>query len=259
MEVAKGNYDIRLNEDSKIYEVQNMANSFNIMAKELASTEIIHSDFIQNISHEIKTPLSSIEGYATLLQSKNLSEEKRQLYVSKIINSTKRLSNLTSNILELTKLENQETDLITNNFSLSEQIREVILLYEEVWTKKNIDFDIELDELQFNGNEQLLFQVWHNIINNAIKFSKDNDVIEIKSKVCDGKIVISIKDNGIGMNEEVKHRIFEKFYQGDTSHAISGNGLGLALAKKIIELHNGNILVESEVGDGSCFYVELPY
>lgn len=257
-EVAKGNYQVTLNENTKIEEIQNMVHDFNIMTRELENTEIIHNDFTQNVSHEFKTPLSAIEGYATLLQNKNLNEEKRLFYASKIVDSTRRLTTLVNNILELTRLENQQMELKREKFSMDEQIREVILLYEEIWMQKEIELNLELPNVLYYGNERLLFQVWQNIFSNAINYSKDKGIILITLNSTSSNIVVSISDFGIGMSEDIKKRIFEKFYQGDTSHSNSGNGLGLALVKRIVELHKGTIEVTSEKGKGSTFTVTIP-
>lgn len=170
-EVVKGNFDVRLNEDLPVEELNSMARNFNIMVRELANTEIFRKDFIENVSHEFKTPLSAIEGYATLLQSKSLSEEKRTDYTGKILLNTRRLSNLTGNILLLSRLENQEVDIKKETYSLDEQLRETILLFESQWTEKNLELDIDLCSVNYTGNKEMLMQVWQNILGNAIKFA----------------------------------------------------------------------------------------
>ncbi len=257
-EVAKGNFDIRVDENIKVKEIHDMAKNFNSMTSQLAGMEILRNDFISNVSHEFKTPLSAIEGYATLLQAKNITEEKKQFYASKIVYNTKRLSELTGNILQLTRLENQNIEITKNIFSLDEQIRQVILLYEQQWSNKNIDLHIHLDKIDYYGNEELLSQVWQNLIGNALKFTDNNGTIWIKMQKEVESIKIEITDDGIGMSEETMNRIFEKFYQGDTSHSIKGNGLGLTLVKKILDLHQGNIDVSSKFHEGSTFIVTLP-
>ena len=267
--VAGGNFHITLTESGNIEEIRDMAQNFNIMTKELASMEMIHSDFTQNVSHEFKTPLSTIEGYATLMQSKQLSDEKRLLYASKIIDSSKRLSTLTGNILELSKLEHQQIALERKLFFLDEQLRQVILLQEEKCNQQNLLLDVDLQNVLYNGNEEMLFQVWENIFGNAMKFSSPGGNLCIFLEQTEEKqhestsgfipeIKVSITDNGKGMSSEIQKRIFEKFYQGDKSHSGAGNGLGLALAKQIVELHDGTISVTSEEGKGSTFTVILP-
>ncbi len=257
-EITSGNYGIQINEKSQVIELQEMAQNFNHMAKELASTEILRNDFVENVSHEFKTPLATIEGYATLMQQPNLSEEKRIEYSSKIIDNTKRLSSLSGNILLLSRLENQEFDIKKETYDLSEQVREVILSLEHGWTNKDLELDIDLDEIILSGNKELLYQVCQNLLNNAIKFSSSNGVISIRLKIEHEVAVLTITDCGIGMNQDVCTRVFEKFYQGDTSRSTKGNGLGLPLCKRIIDLHSGNIIVSSEEGKGSEFSVYLP-
>lgn len=257
-EVTKGNFDIKLDENIKATEINTMVCNFNRMIRELKNTELFRNDFIENVSHEFKTPLSAIEGYATLLQKKDLSRDKQIEYTKKILFNTKRLSSLTGNILLLSRLENQEIEIQKENYSLDEQIREIILLFEPQWTNKNLELDIELESIYYFGNKELLAQVWQNIIGNAIKFVSNNGKIHIILFKEKNKIKIMIADNGIGMNSDVIHRIYEKFYQGDESHSTSGNGLGLTLSKRIIDLHNGDIQVSSKEEKGTTFTIVLP-
>lgn len=257
-EVAAGNFDVILDENSQIKELREMAHNFNLMVKELKSTEMLRTDFVENVSHEFKTPLSAIEGYATLLQKKDLDEQKRQEYTRKILHNTQRLSGLTSNILLLSHLENQGLGIRKEPFCLDEQLREILLLLEHRWTEKNLDLDIDLETADYYGSKDLLAHVWQNLLNNAIKFSRNNGTIRIRLYREGLYLIIRIADNGIGMDEEVKRRIFEKFYQGDSSRSSQGNGLGLALAKRIVELHGGSISVSSKKGKGSTFTVSLP-
>lgn len=257
-EVVKGNYTVRLNEDIPVTELSSMAHNFNVMVKELANTEIFRKDFIENVSHEFKTPLSAIEGYVTLLQQKSLSEERRAEYTQRILLNTKRLSSLTGNILLLARLENQEIAIKKVRYSLDEQLREVILLFEAQWTAKDLDLDIDLCSVDYSGSKELLMQVWQNILGNAIKFVSTQGQIRILLRKEQDNIIVSIVDNGIGMDEETKKRVYERFYQADTSRTGVGNGLGLTLAKRIVDLHNGTIEVSSEVGKGTAFTVTLP-
>lgn len=258
MKVAKGDFSIRVDEDSRSEEVRQMSKNFNIMTHQLASTEILRNDFISNVSHEFKTPLSAIEGYATLLQSKSMTEEKKEAYTTKIIENTKRLSLLCENILQISRLESKKLNFEEKLFSLDELIREVVILYEKDWSDKNITIDIDLGTFNFYGSKELIFQIWQNLLENAIKFTDKNGRITITLEQIANELCVSIKDNGIGMNEETRKRVFEKFYQGDTSHKTEGNGLGLALIKKIIDLYNGRIEIVSELGKGSNFLVYLP-
>jgi signal transduction histidine kinase len=259
MEVGKGNFNIKLPESNyRVKELKDMSHNFNIMVSELNNIETFRSDFIANVSHEFKTPLASIEGYATLLQDNNLTEEEKNEYTKKILLSSKRLSNLVGIILQISRLENQDIIAEKNNFKLDEQIRQSLLLLESKWTGKNIDLDIDLDPITFYGNEELLMQIWVNLFSNAIKFTPDNGTIKCILKQSDSRIIAVISDDGIGMAEDVLNHIFEKFFQGDKSHSSEGNGLGLALVKRIIDLCGGTVDVQSEYGNGSTFTIKLP-
>ena len=194
----------------------------------------------------------------TLLQRKGLSEEKRKEYTDRILFNTKRLSALTGNILLLSRLENQEIEIKKESYSLDEQLREILLMYEPQWSGKKLDLDIDLDSVICCGNKELLAQVWQNLIGNAIKFVSDKGNIRVLLRQKQNAIVVSVVDNGPGMSKEVMGRIYEKFYQGDTSRASSGNGLGLTLAKRIVDLHGGTISVSSKEGKGTTFTVSLP-
>lgn len=257
-EIARGNFDVRIPEDSHAEELQKVAKSFNYMASELSHNEMMKNDFIENVSHEYKTPLSAIEGYATLLQTPGLDEKTRQEYTSKIITNTKRMNNLVSNILLLTRLQDEDTEIAKETFSLDEQIRETILMFEQEWAERNIDLEVDLDDALVYGNKALLGEVWQNLINNAFKFVKDNGEIHIMLHIIEGQIQVTISDNGIGMTKEELQHMFDKFYQADKSRTTVGNGLGLSLSKRIIDLHHGTIDAESEKGKGTRFIVSLP-
>ena len=257
-EVSEGNFDVRVPEDEQIEEISEMAKQFNAMTHDLSHIETLRTDFVANVSHEFKTPISAIEGYATLLQTPDLSEEKRLRYTQKILDNSRRLSSLTSNMLLLTKLENQEMVTDNKQFRLDEQIRKTILLLEEKWSAKNIEFDLDLPCVMYYGSERLLEQVWFNITDNAVKHSPAGGKIEIRIKEEQSAISVQIKDHGEGMSDEVVKHIFEKFYQGDSSRKEEGNGLGLALVKRIVNICNGKISVQSKVGEGSVFTVRLP-
>ncbi len=257
-EVAKGNFDIRIDEDFRAVEIRDIARDFNIMTRELSKTEMFRSDFINNVSHEFKTPLSAIEGYATLLQNRNLTAEKRDAYIAGILGNTKRLTRLTGNILQLSRLENQEIREAKAAFSLDEQIRQVILTLETEWERKELELDIELEAADYIGNAELLAQVWQNLIGNAIKFTDDRGSVRVSLEKAPSRVTVTVADSGIGMTQEAVSRAFEKFYQAETSHATKGNGLGLTLAKRIVDLHGGGIAVASEPGMGTVFTVTLP-
>lgn len=257
-EITHGNFNVSIDEKIHATEMRTMAHNFNLMALQLSKTEIFRHDFIHNVSHEFKTPLAAIEGYATLLKNDSLPEQKRILYLDRILFNTRRLTTLTGNILQLSRLENQTITPQKELFSLDEQIREMILLFEAQWTKKELDLDIELASIDYWGNSELLSQVWQNLIGNAVKFSKQNGFLRIILKKVKNHIEVSVSDNGGGMSPETAERIFEKFYQGDTSHSEEGNGLGLPLAKKIVEIHGGTIDVSTKEGRGTTFTVTLP-
>lgn len=257
-EVAKGNFDVAVAEESPIRELRDMAHNFNRMTKELAGTELLRSDFVENVSHEFKTPLSAIEGYATLLQKPGLSEEKRAEYTGKILYNTRRLSTLTSNILLLSRLENQELDIPRETFCLDEQLREVILSQEEGWAGKGLELEVDLDSADYRGNRDLLAQVWQNLLGNAVKFVPERGLVRVLLRREANRLRVSVVDTGPGMSGEVQRRVFEKFYQGDPSRASQGNGLGLALAKRVVDLHGGEIVVSSKEGKGTTFTVYLP-
>lgn len=257
-ELSKGNFDIKVSEDQKIAEIREMSKQFNAMTHDLSHMETLRTDFVANVSHEFKTPISSIEGYATLLQNHDLSVEKRDHYVEKILENTKRLAKLSGNMLLLSKLENQEMILDNKEFRLDEQIRRVILRLEDQWSPKSIEFDMDLPRQLYYGSEQLLDQVWSNLIENAVKHSPQQGVIRIGITTVQGMLAVSVADNGGGMTEEVIKHIFEKFYQGDASRNTEGNGLGLALVKRIVDICGGRVCVQSDPGHGSEFTVMLP-
>lgn len=254
--VADGDFTVQLTTRSKSKEIREVYAGFNMMMNEINSTEILQTNFVSNVSHEIKTPISAIEGYSMLLQGcDNLSDEQRE-YIDKIVFNTKRLSSLTGSILLLSKLENQQIQSNKSLFSLDEQIRQAIVDLESEWEKKNIEFDVDLESVNYFGDETLLRHVWSNLIGNAIKFNKDGGSIFISMVKEDKKIKIYVKDTGIGISEDTKKHIFDKFYQGDTSHKDQGNGLGLSLVKKIISLEEGEVFADNEP-DGGCKFTVI--
>jgi len=256
-EVANGNFSIRVEHFSKD-EIGTLAENFNLMAAELNTMEYLRKDFISNVSHEFKTPIASIQGFAEIIQNKNLSDEDFQQYTTIIIDESKRLSHLCSNMLRLSRLDNHFIPEKAKLFSLDEQIRMTIVLLEDQWTKKKIEFDIDLEDISFLGDEALVQQVWLNLIENAIKFSNESGLVSIRARKIANTVSVEIKDQGMGIAEETKDRIFEKFYQSDTSHSKEGNGLGLAIVKKIVDICDGTIEFESELGIGTSFNVKLP-
>lgn len=257
-ELSRGNFSVKMPTDGKIAEIREMAQHFNAMTYDLSHMETLRADFVANVSHEFKTPIAAIQGYATLLQNPNLNREKHDYYVAKILDNTRRLSSLFSNILALSKLENQEMIINNREFRLDEQIRKSALMLESKWAAKNIQFDMDLTKQMFYGSEPLLAQVWSNLLDNAIKYSPTGGVIHVNIRQSDTLLIVSISDQGIGMTDEIQKHIFEKFYQGDKSRKAEGNGLGLALVKRIVELCQGSVAVESAPGQGTTFSVYLP-
>ena len=256
--VAGGDFTVRLDCTSKIRDVREVYGSFNTMVKELGNTETLQTDFVSNVSHEFKTPINAIEGYASLLQDSQLTDEQKNAYIDKIIFNTRRLSDLVGNILLLSKVNNQTISLKASTFRLDEQVRQSILALESKWEKKEIEFDIDLDEIEYTGYEKLLSHVWLNLIDNAVKFSPQNGQIRVRLKQLAGSVTFSIWDNGLSIPEADIGRIFNKFYQGDNSHASEGNGLGLALVRKIVAAAHGTINVTSSEDAGTEFVVALP-
>lgn len=255
--IANGDYSVKLEYDGHIEEFADFFKNFNNMAKELNSVEMIRNDFIADVSHEFKTPLSSVTGYVTLLQDPELTEEERKEYIQKVFFNIDKLNDLTNNILRISKIENQTYLDPPVSFRLDEQIREAIVILEAKWSRKNIELDIDLPEAEYFGQKSLLFQVWVNLISNAIKFSNDGGCVSIHLKKDGSSYKVFISDDGIGMTQETMKHIFEKFYQGDTSRQAQGNGLGLALCKEILNRCGGKIFVTSKPGKGSVFMVQL--
>ncbi|MBQ8598416.1 MAG: HAMP domain-containing histidine kinase [Lachnospiraceae bacterium] len=256
-EVANGNFEIYLESGNRIKEIKNIYEKFNIMTKELRSTEILQSDFVSSVSHEIKTPITSIEGYTMLLQSEETSDEDKRMFIGKILFNTRRLSELVGNILLLSKIDNQAIEAKKKKFRLDEQIRQSILLLEPKWLKKNNEFDVDLESVTYEGNENLLQHVWNNLIDNAVKFSPEGGLVTIRLKKEEDKYIFLIEDEGPGIPEEYRQKVFNKFYQADDSHKQEGNGLGLALVKKIIDLYQGETKIENLPQKGCRFTVIL--
>lgn len=255
--IAEGDYSVRLEYKGRLRELAESVESFNYMAQELSSIELIRNDFIANVSHEFKTPLSSLSGCLTLLQDDSLSAEERSEYISRAFFSIEKLNDLTDNILRLSKLENQVAMDSPTTYRLDEQLREAIVLLEPKWSRRNISFDLDLPEMTITSQSSLLFQVWTNLLSNAIKFSDEGGCVTVKLEESEHHHKVYISDTGIGMTEEQQRHIFDKFYQADTSRQSQGNGLGLALCKEIVSRCSGKIYVTSKPDEGSVFLVSL--
>lgn len=260
-QIMKGDYSVRI---QSLHSVDNMsgfdviADYFNQMAQELSGTETLRTDFIANVSHELKTPLAVIQNYGTMLQQPNLSEEKRMEYSKAITDTSRRLANLITNILKLNKLENQQIYPKVETYDLGEQLCECLLGFEEAWEDKNLEIETDVEEeVMIDTDEELLSLVWNNLFSNAIKFTEPYGKISLSLKSEGDFAVVQVSDTGCGIPPEIGKHIFEKFYQGDTSHATQGNGLGLALVKRVMDIMGGDISVSSEVGKGSTFTVKL--
>ena len=250
-QVAEGDFSVRLEDQSSSKEIMEIYTGFNLMAHELSSTEILQTDFVSNVSHEFKTPISAIEGYSTLLQgSENLDHIQRE-YVDKILLNTRRLSSLVGSILLLSKLENQQIPTNQSSYRLDEQIRQSLVAQEIAWSQKDIELDVELERLSYLGNEPMMRHVWDNLISNAVKFSPQGGTIKLRLTRKPEKLVFTIEDQGSGLSEETQKHIFDKFYQGDSSHKQEGNGLGLALVKRILTIEKGQITAEN-IPEGGC-------
>ena len=257
-EVANGNFQVTAQCRSRLKEVNDIYASFNLMVKELGATETLQTDFISNVSHEFKTPINAIEGYASLLQDHQQSQAEQDAYIEKILFNTHRLSTLTGNILLLSKINNQSIHPQRTVFRLDEQVRQAIVALEQKWTEKDIDFDVELDKISYSGYESLLIHVWSNLIDNAIKFDPHGGMIALRLWQEEGFAVFTIDDNGPGVTPEDQERVFHKFYQSDSSRVMDGNGLGLPLVKKIVEFSGGTVTLENLPEAGCRFTVRLP-
>lgn len=256
-EVADGDFKVEAKCESRIQDVQDIYDSFNSMVRELSTTETLQTDFISDVSHEFKTPINAIEGYASLLEGEPSHEEQRA-YVEKILFNTRRLSALTGNILLLSKLSNQSILPQKTQFRLDEQIRQAIVALEQKWSEKELGFEVELAETPFFGYESLLPHVWTNLIGNAVKFSPKGGEIRIKMMRTEGAVVFTIEDDGPGIVPGDEEHIFTKFYQSESSHGMEGNGLGLALVRQIVEMSDGSVDVQNLEAGGCRFTVRLP-
>lgn len=256
--VAQGDFSVVLESDIKLNEIQKLYGNFNLMVKGLAATETLQTDFVSNVSHEFKTPISAINGYATLLHGNQDLTSEQSEYAEKILYNTGRLSGLVSNILLLSKIESQAIPVKKEAFRLDEQIRQAILTLETRWSEKEIDLAAELEKVSYTGNENLMLHIWLNLIDNAIKFSPQRGSILICLKASKQNVLVSVRDHGCGISEADRKRIFDKFYQTDTAHKEEGNGLGLALVQRIVQIHDGSIEVENYPSGGCRFTIVFP-
>lgn len=259
--LVKGDFSARVEPIKSIFVDDNLkeiSKCFNKMAEELSGVETIRTDFISNVSHEMKTPLSVMQNYATLLQSPDLPEKKRIEYAKSIAQGSKKLADMMTNILKLNRLENQKIYPKTSRYNLGEQLCECIINYETVWEQKNIELEADIaEEIYVDGDEELLTLVWNNLLSNAFKFTDEGGKVTVILEADEEHVIVKIKDTGCGISSDVGARIFEKFYQADTARATAGNGLGLALVKRVIDILKGDIEVSSVVGEGTTFTVKL--
>ena len=232
--------------------------AINKMAQELSGTETLRTDFIANVSHELKTPLAVMGNYATMLQRPGITEEEKNEYAKAISEAARKLAQLITNILKLNKLENQQIFPQPQEFNLGEQLCESLLGFEDAWEAKGLEIETDIeDDVHIKSDPELLSLVWNNLISNAVKFTPEGGTISVSLKSADHTVIVQVRDTGCGMKPEVGQHIFEKFYQGDTSHATQGNGLGLALVKRVVDILNGEIGVQSVYGEGSIFTVKF--
>ncbi len=259
--IMQGDFSVRLQHFSHTMggnDFNPIVDAINNMAQELSGTEMLRNDFISNVSHELKTPLAVMGNYAAMLSAPSVTEEERREYANALCAAAKRQSSLITNILKLNKLENQQIFPQSQRFDLTEQLRENLLQFEELWEEKNLHIQVALQEDVFvNSDPELLSLVWNNLISNAVKFTPREGTVRLSMEAEEGWALVTVADTGCGFGREVGSRLFEKFYQGDPSHATAGNGLGLALVKRVVDILGAEITVESVVGKGSTFRVKL--
>lgn len=259
--IMQGDFSVRVSSQSKVGTddtFNRIIECFNKMAEELGSVETLRTDFIANVSHEMKTPLAVMQNYGTLLQSPELSEEERMEYAKGVTDGSRRLADMMTNILKLNRLENQQIYPQTTEFDLGEQLCECLLQYENVWEKAEIEIDTDIAEnVKVKADAELLSLVWNNLFSNAFKFTEAGGTVTVSLSATEHHAIVKVKDTGCGMTQEVGAHIFEKFYQGDTSHSVQGNGLGLALVKRVVDIMQGEIRVESTLGKGTTFTVKV--
>lgn len=259
--VVAGDFSVRIDPINKLgadEKFSEIIDCFNKMAEELGSVETLRTDFIANVSHEMKTPLAVMRNYGTLLQAPELSDEKRIEYAKGVTDGSRRLAEMMTNILKLNRLENQQIFPEITEYDLGEQLCECFLQFENVWEKSEIEIDTDIKEdVKIKADAELLSLVWNNLFSNAFKFTKPGGKVSVSLTTTETQAVVKVQDTGCGMTKEVGAHIFEKFYQGDTSHSSQGNGLGLALVKRVVDIMQGEISVESTVGVGTTFTVKI--
>ncbi|AFU12584.1 sensor histidine kinase [Bacillus thuringiensis MC28] len=259
--IAKGDFSVKIrNEEKYDGEIGVLVKSINDMTDELNAMEKMRQEFVSNVSHEIQSPLTSIKGFARALQDDNLSEEKRKHYLTIIETETTRLSKLSQNLLKLTLLESEEYTPERVTYRLDQQLKQIVLNSEPLWAEKEIELELNLEKVHITADQESMSQVWVNLIHNSIKFTPSGGTITIQLKEDEEFVEVRIHDTGIGISEEQKQHIFERFYKADSSRnrAYGGSGLGLAIVKKVLDLHEGEIKVESEEGNGTEFIVRIP-
>ncbi|MGE1126925.1 envelope stress sensor histidine kinase HitS [Bacillus wiedmannii] len=259
--IAKGDFSVKIrNEEKYDGEIGVLVKSINDMTDELNAMEKMRQEFVSNVSHEIQSPLTSIKGFARALQDNNLSEEKRKHYLTIIETETTRLSKLSQNLLKLTLLEAEEYTPERVTYRLDQQLKQIVLNSEPLWAEKEIELELDLEKVDVIADQESMSQLWINLIHNSIKFTPSGGTITIQLKEYEKVVEVRIRDSGIGISEEQKQHIFERFYKADTSRnrTYGGSGLGLAIVKKVLDLHQGEIKVESEEGDGTEFIVCIP-
>ena len=259
--IVSGDFSARVERPSRFSSDENFVeiiDCFNRMAQELSGVETLRTDFISNVSHEMKTPLAAMHNYATLLQAPELSDEQRIEYAGSITDSSRRLADMMTNILKLNKLENQQIYPNAEKYNLGEQLCEALLQYESVWEKEGIEIETDIaEEVFIYADRELLSLVWNNLLSNAFKFTHAGGTVSLTLTATDRYAIVKVQDTGCGMSPETGAHIFEKFYQGATSHATRGNGLGLALVKRVVDIVRGEISVESALGEGTAFTVRI--
>ena len=258
--IMKGDFSVRIAplRGAGAESFNEIIEAINKMAQELSGTETLRTDFIANVSHELKTPLAVMGNYATMLQRPGITSDEKNEYAKAISESARRLAQLITNILKLNKLENQQIFPQLDEYDLGEQLCNCLLQFEDVWERKNINIETGLEEnVRIRSDAELLSLVWNNLLSNAMKFTPDGGTVRVALKTEGTQVTVSVSDTGCGMTAEVGRHIFEKFYQGDTSHATQGNGLGLALVKRVVDILNGEISVQSIPGQGSTFTVKF--
>lgn len=260
--IVAGDFSVRVKPISRFSSDESfneIVQCFNRMAEELASVETLRTDFIANVSHELKTPLAAMNNYATLLQAPNLPEEQRVVYAKAIAQRSRQLSRMMTNILKLNKLENQQIYPNCHPYDLSDQLCQSLLQFEDVWESKDIDLDTQIpDRVTISADQELLELVWNNLLSNAFKFTPAGGQVRLCLRLLDQQVAVTIQDTGCGMSPNTQSHIFEKFYQGDTSHATQGNGLGLALVRRVVDICQGSIQLTSAPEQGTTFTITLP-